>query len=193
MAVPRSPEEFFGSYVPTRLAALSDEFVGKSSPGSVVLRIGSDQFWSIRLHSGAFEITPADASDAIIRISIDTGSFEPLFVRSAERDELAPERVQRRLKAIRALTLDSARANLIRTAPGAVAVVVKEGDQEHRLVATPGALESGEATCTLRLGMDEFVDLHAGRAQPLQLMMTGQLVIEGDAQIVMNLVAALAG
>jgi putative sterol carrier protein len=41
--------------------------------------------------------------------------------------------------------------------------------------------------------MDEFVDLQAGRAQPLQLMMTGQLVIEGDAQIVMSLFTALSG
>ncbi len=64
MAVPRSPEDFFGSYVPARLAGLADGLRGKSSPGSIVFRMGEDRTWCIRLHDGAFEFTTSDASDA---------------------------------------------------------------------------------------------------------------------------------
>ena len=193
MAVPRTPEAFFGSYLPIRLGKVSDGLAGKSSPGSIVFLIGQSQVWCVRLRDGSFEFTPADADDAIVRVSLDPASFEPLFVRSAERDELAGGNPEQRLRVIRALATDPSRANLVRTAAGAVAIVVSEGDREHRVTITPGAREPGDATCTLRLGMGELVDLQAGRAQPLQLMMTGQLVIQGDAQIVMSLAASLAG
>jgi len=191
--VPQTPEEFFGSYVPARMAALTDELSGKSSPGSVVVQLEEGSAWCLRIRNGAFEVAEGDAPDAIVRVSLSRDSFEPLVVRTAERDELAPAPRDRRLSAARALTLDAERGRLIREAAGSVALVVKDGAREHRVVVTPGARERGNPACTLRLGMDELIDLQAGRTQPLQLLMAGQLVIEGDAQIVMALAGALAG
>jgi hypothetical protein len=191
--VPRTPEEFFGSYVPARIASLANALAGKSSPGSVVVRFDDGQTWCLRLDDGALRVTTSDAEDAIVRVYLDRENFEPLFLRSAERDELSQTGQERRLKAARALTVDAERADLVRNATGSVAIVIKEGEREHRVIATPGARAREEAACTIRLGMDEFIDLQTGRAQPLQLMMTGQLVIEGDAQIVMTLAAALSG
>jgi hypothetical protein len=193
VTVPRTPEEFFGSYVPSRIRTVSDELAGKSSAGSVVIRLDEDQPWCFRLRDGTVHVERTDADDAVVRISTSRQSFEPLVVRSAERDEATPTSQRRRQGLVHALTLDAERAALIRNAPGSVAVVVQDGNREHRVVATPGAREMSDAACRIRLGMDEFVDLQAGRAQPLQLMMTGQLVIEGDAQIVMSLFTALSG
>ncbi len=192
MAVPRTPEAFFETYVPSRLAEIAEGLTGRSSPGSVVCQIG-DRAWAVRLHEGIFQVEAGNATDAVIRIALEPDSFEPLFIRAAERDELATRPHERRRAALRALTLDGERARLVRGAPGALELVVSDQARSYRVVATPGGLAAGhKPTCTVRLGLDELSDLQAGRAHPLQLMMTGQLVIEGDAQLVMNLAAALS-
>jgi len=193
VVVPLTPEEFFGSYLPTRMAAVTDELAGKSSPGSVVIMLDEGPMWCLRIRNGSFEVADGDAPDAIVRVALARDSFEPLVVRAAERDELAPAPREHRLRAARALTLDAQRAQLLREAPGSVALVVKEGACDHRVLVTPGAREPASAACTLRLGMEELSDLQAGRTQPLQLLLAGQLVIEGDAQIVMSLAGALTG
>lgn len=193
MTVPRTPEEFFAHYVPGRIALLADQLTGKSSVGSVAFRLDGEATWSFRLRDGALEVGSRVEDDAIVQVTAARASFEPIFVRSAERDEATPLTPERRLGAVRALTLDAERAALIRNTRGSVAVVVRDGEREHRIVATPGAQDPGSTVCTLRLTLQDFEDLQAHRVQPLQLVMMGQLVIEGDAQVVLALGAALAG
>ena len=116
------------------------------------------------------------------------------MLRAIRATREATATLEHRIRSARALALNEERGRIIRSVGGSVALVIADNGRQHRLVATPGLRSPEEyPKCTLSLAMADFVDLQAGRVQPLQLMMTGQLVIEGDAQIVMALVAAFAG
>ena len=51
--VPSSPEGFFTSYVPERIARLSAALAGRSSPGSVLFDVPGVGSWSLSLKEGA--------------------------------------------------------------------------------------------------------------------------------------------
>jgi hypothetical protein len=192
-AIPDDPREFFDTWLPEAFGAGASNLSGKSSPGSVVFRVGAREAISVRLASGVIVTAPGVPSDTIVQVSLAERDFGPVIVRGAELLAQASESEQR-LFVLRALTLEAERAELIRGVRGSVAFVLAEGAGEHRIVLTPGvappSLDSAE--CSVRCELADFLALQRGDVNPFELMMNGKIQISGDAQIPLALSSLLA-
>jgi hypothetical protein len=134
------------------------------------------------------------AGDVVLQITLAESAFALLFVRAAERAAEGPLEPERYLLALRALGIDQERADLVRQTAGTVALEIQGPDQRHRVLLTPGtaAPELDHPTCRILVDYQDFSDMQTGKAVPLQLLLAGKILIEGNAQGLMVLGSLLA-
>lgn len=191
--IPRSPERFFGEYVPAELARLGASLGKLSSVGAVVFDLGASGAWSLRIEAGAPSVKPGIDAEPLVRLSMNAADFEPIIVGGAERiaESGAPGQ---KLVAARVLTVDAERARLLRDAPGSVALKLKAaGGAEHRLTltlgATPPKLEAPD--CEIECALEDLWAIQSGTKNPFELLMDGKLRMTGKVELAMALGAAL--
>ena len=85
--IPSSPEAFFTTYVPERIAKLSAALAGRSSPGSVLFDIPGVGSWSLSLAQGSLVVATGAQPDRLLTIAIRPEDFEPIIVKGAEQAE----------------------------------------------------------------------------------------------------------
>jgi hypothetical protein len=192
-AVPRSPEGFFGEYVPAQLAQLGASLGQFSSVGAVVFDLGSGGAWSLRIAGGAPSVKSGIDADPLVRLTLSPADFEPIVVAGAEKLALdtAPERA---LVAARVLTVDADRARLLRDAPGSVALKLKAtSGVEHRLILTLGSIapKLDAPDCEIECALEDLWAIQAGTKNPFELLMDGKLRMTGKVELAMALGAAL--
>jgi hypothetical protein len=195
LAIPKSPDEFFSIWLPQNFQPLLAQLPSASSPGAVVFHIGERPPLAIRLANGALETGAGLPDDTIVQVSLSETDFEPILVRGAARvaEHAASSAAQQTLPVLRALTLEPERVALIRDVPGSVAFVLAVAGGEHRVLLTPGVAKRNlvAAECTVRCGLEDFLAMQRGEANPFELMMNGKIQISGDAQIPMALSSLL--
>ena len=189
VVIPDSPEEFFTRFLPSQFAAVAGGFAGKSSAGAMVFRVIGAGEWSLRLASGALEVSPGASPDAVVQLTLAADDFVPLLVESARAQAGKPITPERQVIAFKALTVEADRAKLVRAIPGSMAFAVRDGELTRRLAITPGSrlAKVEDAECRLECEMSDFQDMQAGKANPMQLVMGGKMKIVGNAQIPMAL------
>lgn len=189
--VPRSPVDFFESYVPAHLARLGGAFAGRSSPGAIAFDVKTKGSWSLRLRAGAIEVEQGVAADALLRITLEPADFEPVLVAGAER--LGEEAgLERQLVAVRALVLDDDRVAMLREAKGSLGLRIAGASTEHYLTISLGAAApAGPVDCELACALEDLFLLQSGAKNPFELMMDGKVKITGNMQLAMVLGAAL--
>jgi hypothetical protein len=187
-SAPNSPREFFKSYLPTWFGNSAG---GATSPGSVVFHVGSESY-ALRLRSGNLLVDEGTASDAILQVSLAESDFAELVAQSSalfaagERD---------RLLALRSLSLDEERANLVRNVDGSVAFEITENGNVRTLLLSPGAGSASSATpaCTVRIAAGDFWALSRGEKNPFELLMDGKIRMQGRMDVAMALSSVLLG
>jgi|1185.fasta_scaffold357428_2 hypothetical protein len=191
--IPRSPERFFGEYVPAELARMGASLGKLSSVGAVVFDLGESGAWSLRIEAGAPSVKPGIDAEPLVRLSMNAADFEPIIVGGAERiaESGAPGQ---KLVAARVLTVDADRARLLRDAPGSVALKLKAtGGAEHRLTltlgATPPKLDAPD--CEIECALEDLWAIQSGTKNPFELLMDGKLRMTGKVELAMALGAAL--
>jgi hypothetical protein len=191
-AVPSSPEAFFTSYVPERVARLS-ALAGRSSPGSVLFDVPGVGSWSLALKQGSLVVTTGDQADRLLTIAIRPDDFEPIIVKGAERvpENLPPER---QMIAARILTLDAERAKLVSGVTGSLGLALKDGALVRRLLIAPpkAAVLIEQPNCEVSCSLDDFFAMQGGVGNPFELLMDGRLTLAGDMQIAMALSGVFA-
>ncbi len=192
--VPESPHEFFTSYLPSKFEAMKAKMAGKSSVGSMAFRVPGGGEWSIRLTDGAISVSEGLNDDVIVQVTVPSEDFVAVMVegaRAQDGTDLGPEA---QVMAMKALTVDGARAATIRDVKGNIAFVITDGDRKRKLVITPGNKTVNVETpeCRLECQMSDFLQLQTGKALPIQLAMSGKIRIVGDASLPMALNAVLA-
>ncbi|MCA9632484.1 MAG: SCP2 sterol-binding domain-containing protein [Myxococcales bacterium] len=192
--VPETPSEFFNQYVPARFADIKDALSGKSSSGCITFRVTDAGEWSLRLEDGDLVIEEGMGEDVIIQVTLDSRDFAAILVEGARQQEAKDQKPENQVVALKAITIDETRANQVRGVAGSVSLVIADGDDTRRLTLTPGSQEAkvDNPDCKLSCQMNDFVDWQEGKIQPMQLVMTGKMRIEGNAQIPMALTAVLA-
>jgi hypothetical protein len=192
--VPESPSDFFMHYVPSRFEQIKTGLAGKSSSGSMTFRVTGDGEWSLRLDAGELRVEPGMRDDVILQVTVQPQDFGPVFVQGARLQASDAPRPEAQLLAFRALTIDAERAGFVRNVQGTVAFVVTDGAERRKLAITPGKAEPKlEAPdCQLECQMSDFLDMQTGKAQPVQLAMSGKIRIVGNAQIPMALSSVFA-
>lgn len=189
--VPRSPVDFFESYVPAHIARLGGAFAGRSSPGAIAFDVKTQGAWSLRLRTGAIEVEQGVAADALLRVLIEPADFEPVLVAGAER--LGEEAgLERQLVAVRALVLDDDRVAMLREAKGSLGLRIAGAAVEHYLTIGLGAAaQASPVDCELSCSLEDLFALQSGAKNPFELMMDGKVKITGNMQLAMVLGAAL--
>ncbi len=192
--IPDSPSEFFTQYVPKRFDAIKASLAGKSSSGCISFRVTGVGEWSLRLADGELVVEPGVGDDVIMQVSVNQADFAAVIVEGARQQEAKDAKPEQQVMALKAITIDATRAAQVRGVAGSVGLVVTDGATTRSVTLTPGSqapnLDAPE--CKLSCQMSDFIDWQEGRIQPMQLVMTGKMRIEGNAQIPMALTAVLA-
>jgi hypothetical protein len=191
--IPRSPELFFGEYVPTELVRLGASLGTVSSVGAVVFDLGAAGAWSLRVEKGAPSVKSGVDPDPLVRLTLTPADFEVIVVGGAELLAAAAMPGQN-LVAARVLTLDAERARLLRDQPGSIALKLKAANGgEHRLTLTlggePPKLEAPD--CEVECELADLWAIQGGAKNPFELLMEGKLRIAGKVELAMALGAAL--
>ncbi|MBX3183649.1 MAG: SCP2 sterol-binding domain-containing protein [Polyangiaceae bacterium] len=193
-SVPDSPEAFFTQYLPEQFGSITEDLSGRSSAGSVTFRVTGAGEWSLALKDGALVVLPEQQSDVIVQVTLNDTAFAALVVAAAREHEATFTKLEHQAKIIRLITLDDTRVNQVRQIAGSVALSVTDEDAVHQVTITPGAREPNLTApeCRVSCHQRDFEEIQAGKVQPMQLVMTGKMRIEGNAQIPMALMAVLA-
>ncbi len=186
--VPETPHEFFTQYVPTRFGLVKEAVAGKTSSGCLAFRVG-DQTWSLRVTTGELAVTSGLDADVILQITIPEKDFKAIVVRGAELQENVTLSPEQQLLAFKVLTVDKDRSALVRAVRGSMAFFINDAEGAHKLVITPGDQPPNvdAPECRLECLMSDFMDMQTGKANPMQLAMSGKIRIAGNAQIPMAL------
>ena len=191
--VPESPEAFFTEYVPARFEDMKEQLAGHTSAGSIVFHVG-DQAWHFRLAEGELEQGEGMTDAAILQVTVEEDDFEPIMVEGArmqDGDNAVPEN---EVMAFRAVTIAAEKANIVRGVKGTVAFSIDDDGETRHLSITPGTQERNSETpdCKLELLMSDFIEMQTGKANPMQLTMSGKMKIVGNPQIPMALSTVFA-
>lgn len=187
--VPTDPAEFFGTWLPKTFEPLAAKLAQQNSPGAIVFQVGDREPTAVRIEGGRIAVANGIPSDTIAQVRLSEGAFEPIVVRGAELLSSEQKSSDAQLLVLRALTLDAERVALIRGVNGSVAFILKSDAEEHRLLLTPGTQLPNLATpeCSVRCQLSDFLAMQRGETNPFELMMSGKIMISGDAQIPMAL------
>jgi SCP-2 sterol transfer family len=189
-AVPSSPREFFEEYLPSWFSRTGVGSV--TSPGALLFHVGSESY-ALRLDSGALRVqSRAAITDAILQISMTEADFGELI---RQGGALFEQGASDRVLALRSLSLDAERANLIRNVDGSVAFEITEADVVRTLLLSPGVAVAGTAppACTVRLAAADFWALSRGEKNPFELLMDGKIRMQGRMDVAMALSSVLVG
>jgi hypothetical protein len=187
--VPNDPTEFFTAWLPKTFEPLAAKLGQTNSPGAIVFQVGEREPLALRIEAGRIAVANGIPADAIAQVRLSEGAFEPIIVRGAELLSSEQKSSDAHLLVLRALTLDAERVALIRGVSGSVAFLLKSDSEEHRLLLTPGTQTPNAAApeCSVRCQLTDFLAMQRGETNPFELMMSGKIMISGDAQIPMAL------
>lgn len=194
MSVPSEPRAFFTEYLPAKVAALKEKLAGKSSTGCLTFRVIGEGEWSLRITDGELVVRDGMDDDVIVQVSVPADDFVPLVVAGAREQEGKDIVPEKQVMAYKALSAPADRVKLVRSVPGSMAFVIRDGDTERRLAVTPGAQphKIDAPDCRVECAMLDFVDMQSGKQQALQLVMQGRMKMVGNPQIPMALTGVFA-
>ena len=185
---PSSPREFFESYLPRWFGSAG---ATTSSPGALVFHVGSESY-SLRLDAGKLLVANSGSTDAVLQVSLSAPDFAELI---HQAEPLLASGASDRLLALRSLSLDAERAQMIRTVDGSVAFEIVDGELVRTLLLSPGVALAGSTppACTVRIGAEDFWALSRGDKNPFELLMDGKIRMQGRMDVAMALSSVLVG
>jgi hypothetical protein len=181
------PRRFLEEVLPAHAASIEAELGGRSSIGSVVLHVPEEGTWSVRVLDGRLEVDSGMGQDSLLQLTVAGGDFAPLI--DAGLNHAKARTASLAEMALRALSLDARTARGLRHLPGSVALVVRDGGVERRVLIAPGVrvVEPGAADCTITVAMEDWVAIQTGRAAPLTLFADGRISVSGNVQLALAL------
>jgi hypothetical protein len=186
---PATPREFFEDYLPGWFG--KNAGVGGTSPGALVFHVGAESY-ALRLEAGQLLVAAGSNADAILQLSLSVADFAEL-IHGAQ--PLLDAGKSDRLLALRSLSLEAERAQMIRNVDGSVAFEITDAAEVRTLLLTPGIAAPGAAppACTVRVAAADFWALSRGEKNPFELLMDGKIRIQGRMEVAMALSSVLVG
>jgi hypothetical protein len=186
---PSTPREFFEAYLPSWFAAASTSTA--TSPGALLFHVAGESY-ALRLAAGKLEVSREAPLDAILQVSLGAADFAELVRQGEALFELG---ASDKVLALRALSVDAERAQLLRNVDGSVAFEITENDLVRSLLLSPGAALAGSVppACTVRVAAVDFWALTRGEKNPFELLMDGKIRMQGRMEVAMALSSVLVG
>lgn len=166
--------QFFLEWLPEQLRRLD---VSVAVPVTVLVLVGETPF-TVSADSKQVEVSSEATPTPTFRVVMTEATFERLVL-PAQATSLE------RTPALKMLSLDAETIDLVAGVPGCLELRVVDGEQVLSVVFGPG--EKKEVGCTVQCSYSDLRDIQAGAVQPLELLMSGKLQLDGDPQIAMAL------
>lgn len=192
MTNPQTVSELFDAWIPARFAEFLSTQVGNAvQPNehcTVNIECGDDT-WLYRIEGRRLVVSPSTPeSAASFRLHVDPHTVERFVLGELPNlPPVAPDVAPSPL--LKLLNLDDEALNLVQNLPGALKLVIKDGETSFTAALGPGSRAVAPAACTLSCNLADAELVRAGKAQPMELFFGGRIQLEGDPQVAM----ALAG
>ncbi len=184
---PSTPEAFFDTWLPARLEGLdpsASAFAGVRCNLHVTV---GDGLWWLSLDEGRVQVerTQRNPDEADFQICTERESFAQIVSQGAELANQA-QGAHKRLRRVEPETLE-----LVKNIPGSLKLRLHDQAGDYWLSLGPGAHPIAPPACTLSCALNDYLEMRAGRAAPMDLFMAGKIRIDGDAQVAMALAGIL--
>ncbi len=141
-----------------------------------------------RVKRSSSELEP----NLVFRVAVSPSLFERFVLAELANLKTIPAGVPQNSPLLKLFNLDSESLALIQNIPGALQLVIYDGDNSsYRISLAPSSQALEPAGCTLKCSLDDAQALRAGTVQPMELFFGGRLQLEGDPQIAMALAGLL--
>lgn len=191
MTIPQTVSELFEAWMPARFAEFLSTPAGKAvQPNkhcTVNIECGG-QSWLLRVQNRELQAKPSTADAAAsFRLQVAANTLEHFVLRELANLPPIPADVPPSSPLLKLLNLDDEALNLVQNIPGALKLVVRDGETSYTASLGPGSRAVTPAACTLSCSLADADLLRTGKAQAMELFFGGRIQIEGDPQVAMGL------
>lgn len=192
MSIPTSASEFFEHWVPSRLGEVLARGVQLNTRCSVLVNVGSDA-WVLAAKDSQVDVSrhhDSDVPNLAFRVFVSPEMFDRFVLADLANLPDLPENMPQSSPLLKLFNLDDDSLALIQNIPGALQLIVHDGDSSaYCATLGPSSHPLEPPACTLKCSLADAQALRAGTVQPMELFFGGRLQLEGDPQVAM----ALAG
>lgn len=191
MTIPQTAAELFEAWIPARFAEFLSTQTGKSvQPNErCTVNVGVDsQNWLVQIVEREMRVTTsASDSAASFRLWLSSATLERFVLRELQNLPPVPEETPPSSPLLKLLNLDDESLNLVQNIPGAMKLVVRDGETQFTASLGPGSRPIEPAACTLSCNLADAELLRTGKVQPMELFFGGRIQLDGDPQVAMGL------
>jgi hypothetical protein len=190
-AIPKTVSELFEVWIPARfaefLATQAGMAVQPNEHCTVVVESGANA-WLLQVQSRQLMVSPsAPDAAASFRLQVAPSTVERFVLGEIGNLPPIPQDVPPPSPLLKLLNLDDEALNLVQNIPGALRLVVRDGDASYTASLGPGSRALTPAACTLSCSLADADLLRTGKVQPMELFFGGRIQIAGDPQVAMGL------
>ncbi len=176
-----NPQHFFENWLPRTFEQLRQRVDTSNVTDCSLLAEVGPRSWRVAVVGGQLEVEPNPAqTTSTFRARTDESSFERLITGvtlngSAQTSDM------------KLLRLDEETCRLVDNVPEAIRLVVLDEPGRAEVVLAPGSVDPSNVGCTVTCKLDDLREVQAGRANPMELFMSGRLTLDGNVEVAMAL------
>ncbi len=181
LVIPDDPDTFFREFFPARYAEDPSRYGTADTPGAAVFHVGDAGSWSVRIHCSRLAVERGTPADARIQIHVSREDFQAVFVHRT-RDEVARTGSLSELSrnAFVPLFVTPKRLAIVEKARGNLLFDLDHGGARRRVTIAPRPPIDGAPRATIRMKLEDFLELLSRRRNAKLLLLTGRLAVSGD-------------
>jgi len=190
-----TPNKYFNEWLPALIEPMKDligSFAGELSVAIAMRITGEDGGdWSAVIDRGQVEIQQGLNPDALVTIIMSGKNF--IEAVSGQIDDImpqAPEGAAMETSPEEMLTEAQEKMAELKTIEGALGIVIDDNERPYAVTVKFAGELKEEADCVITLDRKKANGIVTGEIDPQAAFMSGQVKIEGNSSLVMQLLAA---
>lgn len=188
VTVPDDPAVYFREFFPERFRELRERFPPGDSAAAAAFELDDGRAWTFRVRDGALEVDDGVGDDVVMRLATSPGSFHALFVdRTREEVRKKGALMDGSKAALKPLFLTDHKRQVCSKAKRGLTLELLHRKQAHPIAVTPGPADPERPGATVRMKIEDYLEIQTGKRNPKMLFVTGRLKIRGDLQLALQL------
>lgn len=191
MTIPQTAAELFETWLPARFAEFLATQTGQNVRANEHCTVNIDleeHFWLLQVRNQALVVIPSTPdAPASFRLHVAPLALERFVLGEIGNLPPIPTDTAPSSPILKLLALDDEALNLVQNLPGAMRVVIRDGETQYSASLGPGSRPLTPPVCTLSCSLADAELMRSGKAQPMELFFGGRIQLEGDPQVAMGL------
>lgn len=184
--------QFFQEFFPEQYEKNPQFYPRRTAPGASAIEVFERGVWHFRVRDGKLVVSEGIPEDTFLRLGLTYEDFQAVYVARSVREikatgDLSPDSKN----VFRPMFPTEERWEIVRANRGTISIRLQDGDAAYTIVVTPGADAPTEPRAFVRMSLDDFLGMTAGRLKATALMVDGRLKIKGDLAHALRLNALL--